>query len=53
MSKNRERKEVQVQEIRDKFAKASGAVVVDYRGLNVAEVTELRRKFREITSICL
>ena len=47
MSKNRERKEVQVQEIREKFAKASSAVIVDYRGLNVAEVTELRRKFRE------
>lgn len=47
MSKNRERKEVQVEEIREKFAKASSAVIVDYRGLNVAEVTELRRKFRE------
>ena len=46
MSKNRQRKEVQVEEIREKFQKASSAVVVDYRGLNVAEVTELRKQFR-------
>lgn len=47
MSVIRQRKEMQVQEIRDKFQKASSAVIVDYRGLNVAEVTELRKKFRE------
>ncbi|NLY72521.1 MAG: 50S ribosomal protein L10 [Tissierellia bacterium] len=47
MSEIRQRKEMQVQEIREKFQKASSAVIVDYRGLNVAEVTELRSKFRE------
>lgn len=47
MSDIRQRKEMQVQEIREKFQKASSAVIVDYRGLNVAEVTELRKKFRE------
>ncbi|HHX04021.1 MAG TPA: 50S ribosomal protein L10 [Tissierellia bacterium] len=47
MSKNRELKELRVSEIRDRFSRAKSAVVVDYRGLNVAEVTELRNRFRE------
>lgn len=47
MSDIRQRKEKQVEEIRDKFQRASSAIIVDYRGLNVAEVTELRKKFRE------
>lgn len=47
MSKNRELKEVKVVEIHEKLAKAKSAVVVDYRGLTVAEVTDLRNKFRE------
>lgn len=47
MGKNRQLKEAQVEEIREKFQKASSAVIVDYRGLNVAEATELRKKFRE------
>ena len=47
MSKNRELKERHVGEIRERFGRAKSAVVVDYRGLNVAEVTELRNRFRE------
>lgn len=39
-------KKVVVAEITEKFQKAQSAVVVEYRGLNVAEVTELRRKLR-------
>jgi len=46
MSKNFESKKVKVEEIREKFAKAESAVVVDYRGLTVEEVTELRAAFR-------
>ncbi|WP_459130100.1 50S ribosomal protein L10 [Guggenheimella bovis] len=46
MSKNRELKEAKVQEISEKIAKAVSAVVVDYRGLTVEEVTELRNQFR-------
>lgn len=42
-----EAKKVQVQEIADKFQAASSVVVVDYRGLNVAQVTELRKQLRE------
>ncbi len=35
-----------VEEIKNKFQEAQSAVLVDYRGLNVEEVTELRSKFR-------
>lgn len=44
---NIEAKQVIVQEIADKFKNAQATVVVDYRGLNVEEVTELRKKARE------
>lgn len=43
MSKAIENKQVQVQEITEKFQGAASVVVVDYRGLNVAQVTELRK----------
>lgn len=46
MSKNRDFKEVKVQEIHEKLTKAKSAVVMDYRGLSVAEVTDLRNRFR-------
>ena len=44
---NIEAKQVIVQEIAEKMKNAQGAVVVDYRGLNVEEVTELRKNARE------
>ncbi|MEW6398725.1 MAG: 50S ribosomal protein L10 [Bacillota bacterium] len=33
--------------LREKLARCRGAVLADYRGLNVASTTELRRRFRE------
>lgn len=42
-----EQKQQLVQEIRDKISGAKSVVLVDYRGLNVDEVTELRRKYSE------
>ena len=36
-----------VSEIKGKFENAKSVVVFDYRGLTVAEVTDLRRKLRE------
>ncbi|WP_249685803.1 50S ribosomal protein L10, partial [Bacillus velezensis] len=42
-----ENKQVQVQEITKKFQGAASVVVVDYRGLNVEQVTELRTQLRE------
>ena len=41
-----EAKKVVVSEIADKFQNAQSAVVVEYRGLSVAEVTEVRRALR-------
>ncbi|USK59969.1 50S ribosomal protein L10 [Peribacillus asahii] len=42
-----EQKKQIVVEIADKFKASQTAVVVDYRGLTVAEVTELRKQLRE------
>ncbi len=46
MSKNFELKKGVVAEIKERFEKAQSVVLVDYRGMTVAEVTELRRQFR-------
>ncbi|GKT34903.1 Ribosomal protein L10P like protein, partial [Aduncisulcus paluster] len=47
MSSNLDRKKAIVEEIKSKFEASQSAVVVDYRGLTVEQVTELRNKFRE------
>lgn len=43
----REQKAQIVEELKGKFTKASSAILVDYKGLNVQEATELRSSFRE------
>ncbi|WP_017381012.1 50S ribosomal protein L10 [Paenisporosarcina sp. TG-14] len=47
MSKVMESKQVRVEEITEKFNGAATAVVVNYRGLNVTQITELRKQLRE------
>ncbi|QEK11157.1 50S ribosomal protein L10 [Crassaminicella thermophila] len=47
MSSNLDVKKQIVEEIKEKFSKAQSAVIVDYRGLTVEEVTELRKQMRE------
>lgn len=47
MSKVIEQKKQVVEEITDKLKASVSTIVVDYRGLNVAEVTELRKQLRE------
>lgn len=47
MSKVLEAKQAVVTEIADKMKTSASMVVVDYRGLNVAQVTELRKQLRE------
>ena len=42
-----EQKATVVSEIKEKFENAKSVVMFDYRGLSVAEVTELRRKLRD------
>ncbi|MFE8698590.1 50S ribosomal protein L10 [Cytobacillus sp. FJAT-53684] len=47
MSSAIEQKKQIVVEIADKFKASASTVVVDYRGLTVAQVTELRKQLRE------
>lgn len=47
MSSAIEKKKQLVAEIAEKFTASKSTIVVDYRGLNVAEVTELRKQLRE------
>lgn len=42
-----ETKKQVVQEIADKFQSSKSTVLVNYRGLDVAEITELRKQLRE------
>ncbi len=43
----REKKEKQVAEIVQKFTDSKSTILTDYRGLTVAELTELRKRLRE------
>ncbi|MCC3145093.1 50S ribosomal protein L10 [Halanaerobium sp. Z-7514] len=43
----RPEKEAVVNELTDKFSSAKSIVITDYLGLNVAEMTELRKQLRE------
>ncbi|TLS35530.1 50S ribosomal protein L10 [Pseudalkalibacillus caeni] len=47
MSSAIEQKKHVVSEITDKFRASQSTILVDYRGLDVAEVTELRKQLRE------
>ena len=47
MSKNLELKQAVVNEIKEKLDGANSLVLVDYKGINVEDVTELRKRFRE------
>ena len=49
-SKIIERKAGIVSKIKEKFENAKSVVLFDYRGLTVSEVTELRKKLREVGS---
>lgn len=43
----RSEKEATVSQVAEKFNKSQAVILADYRGLNVLEVTELRKKLRE------
>ncbi|MCL6547383.1 MAG: 50S ribosomal protein L10 [Alicyclobacillus sp.] len=47
MGDSREAKAQVVKEVAERLAGSVASVVTDYRGLNVAEVTELRKRLRE------
>ena len=48
MSANFEAKKQVVEEIKQKIQSSKSVVFVDYKGLTVAEVSELRNKFRAV-----
>ena len=47
MGLTREEKTAQVDSVRESFANASATVLVDFRGVNVEMITNLRARFRE------
>ncbi len=47
MTKQFDAKQQQVAEIKEKIQNSAGFIVVDYKGLTVAEDTELRNEFRK------
>ena len=47
MSVTHAAKQEQIDQIKDRFARATAAVLVDFRGLNVLKATELRVLFRK------
>ncbi|MFW5780282.1 MAG: 50S ribosomal protein L10 [Bacillota bacterium] len=44
---SREEKKAKVAEIKEKIEKASSFILIDYKGLNVAQDTELRNAYRD------
>ena len=47
VSKNRLAKQDTVEGIKKRFSECKSVILVDYRGVNVAQVTELRKQFRD------
>ena len=48
MAVSRADKETELQQLESSFKGVETAVLVDYRGLNVPQVTELRRQIRAV-----
>lgn len=48
MSATHASKQEKIDLIKDRFSRATAAVLVDFRGLNVAKTTELRNAFRKV-----
>jgi len=47
MAKTKDQKKTEINDLTKKFKEAKGVVFVDYKGLNVKEVEELRQELRE------
>ena len=50
MAISREKKEELVADLIAKFSRSKAAILTDYRGLSVAEISQLRNKMREVKS---
>lgn len=51
MSANQEAKKVVIDEIKNNISNAKSIVLIDYRGLTVAEDTALRKEFRKTNTV--
>lgn len=51
MSANQEAKKVVVEEIKQNISNAKSIVLIDYRGITVAEDTALRKEFRKANAV--
>lgn len=52
MGRTRESKEAVVADLKQHLSEAQLAVVIDYRGLSVAEITDLRKRLRPLGTTC-
>nr|WP_253274336.1 50S ribosomal protein L10 [Myxosarcina sp. GI1] len=52
VGRTRENKAAIVTELKDALSEAQLALVIDYQGLSVAEITELRSRLRQADGIC-
>ncbi|WP_226577490.1 50S ribosomal protein L10 [Microseira wollei] len=52
MGRTREDKEAIIAELKQSLSESQLAVVIDYQGLSVAEITDLRRRLRPKGAIC-
>ncbi len=52
MGRTRENKQVVIDDLKQILSESQLALVIDYQGLSVAEITDLRRRLREKGTIC-
>lgn len=52
MGKSRNEKQAIVEELKDNLSQSQMVLVIDYKGLTVAEITNLRRRLRETGTTC-
>lgn len=52
MGRTRENKATVIEDIKSSLSESQLAVVIDYKGLSVAEITDLRDRLRESGSVC-
>lgn len=52
MGRTREDKQAIISELKETLSESQMAVVIDYQGLSVAEITDLRRRLRPTGTVC-
>lgn len=52
MGRTKENKEAIIAELKETLSESQLAVVIDYKGLSVAEITDLRRRLRPKGAVC-